>query len=244
MKYRPLLIVKLLGCTLLFILFASCQTDQLNGILKDLQKQNVLSEDEIIRGLKQALEIGTKNSVDVVSVLDGYYKNKKIKIPLPQEWQKIENTLRKVGLGSKMDEFIVSMNRAAEQAAPKAKTIFWDAIKTMRFEDAKKILKGRENEATLFFKDRTSATLQDLFKPMVHNVMSDVGVTRLYQDLDNKMSKIPFLDAQRFDLDQYVTGKALDGLFLMVAEEEKKIRENPVARVTELLKRVFGSKEE
>jgi hypothetical protein len=226
MKYRPLLIIKLLGCALFFILFASCETEQLSGILKDVQKSKGLSEDDIIAGLKQALEIGTKNSVDVVSVVDGYYKNQKIKIPLPQEWQKVENTVRKIGLGPKVDEFIVSMNRAAEQAAPKAKSI-----------------KGRENEATLFFKDRTSATLQDLFKPMVHKVMSDVGVTRLYQDLDNKMSKIPFLDAQRFDLDQYVTGKALDGLFLMVAEEEKKIRENPVARVTELLKRVFGSKE-
>ncbi|RPI77963.1 MAG: DUF4197 domain-containing protein [Desulfobacteraceae bacterium] len=243
MKNRLFLTAKLLVCALFFTLCASCETDQLSGILKDLQKPKGLGEEEIIAGLKQALEIGTKNSVDVVSVLDGYYKNQKIKIPLPQEWQKIESTLRKVGLGSKMDEFIVSMNRAAEQAAPKAKSIFWDAIKTMRFEDAKKILKGRENEATLFFKDRTSATLTELFKPMVHNVMSDVGVTRLYQDLDNKMSKIPFLDAQRFDLDQYVTAKALDGLFLMVAEEEKKIRENPVARVTELLKRVFGSKE-
>ena len=124
MKNRSLLIVKLLGCALLFIIFSSCQTDQIGGILKDLQKQNVLSEDEIIRGLKQALEIGTKNSVDVVSVLDGYYKNQKIKIPLPQEWQKIESTVRKIGLGPKMDEFIMSMNRAAEQAAPKAKSIF------------------------------------------------------------------------------------------------------------------------
>jgi hypothetical protein len=224
------------------MLCASCQTD-LSNILKDLGQQQGLSEDEIIAGLKQALEVGTKNSVDVVSVLDGYYKNQKIKIPLPQEWQKIENTLRKVGLGPKVDEFIVSMNRAAEQAAPKAKSIFWDAIKTIRFEDAKKILKGRENEATLFFKDRTYNTLQDLFKPMVHHVMSDVGVTRLYQDLDDRMSRIPFLDAQRFDLDRYVTDKALDGLFLMVADEEKKIRENPAARVTELLKKVFGWKE-
>jgi hypothetical protein len=243
MKYRSFLIIKLLGCALLFMLFASCQTDQLGNILKDLGQQQGLSEDEIIAGLKQALEVGTKNSVDVVSVLDGYYKNQKIKIPLPQEWQKIENTLRKVGLGPKVDEFIVSMNRAAEQAAPKAKSIFWDAIKTIRFEDAKKILKGRENEATLFFKDRTYNTLQDLFKPMVHHVMSDVGVTRLYQDLDDRMSRIPFLDAQRFDLDRYVTDKALDGLFLMVADEEKKIRENPAARVTELLKKVFGWKE-
>lgn len=226
-----------------FVFAQSVDAGKWEALGNYLQKKQTLSEDEIIQGLKQALEIGTTNTIDVVSGLDGYYKNPKIKIPLPQEWQRIEELLRKAGLGPKVDEFVLSMNRAAEQAAPKARPIFWDAIKAMRFEDAKKILEGRENEATLYFKDKTFNPLQEAFQPLIHHALSEVGVTRLYQDLDDRMQMIPFLQAYHFDLDQYVTQKALDGLFSMLAEEEKKIRENPAARVTELLKKVFGWKE-
>jgi hypothetical protein len=147
-----------------------------------------------------------------------------------------------VGYGPKVDEFELSMNRAAEKAAPKAKALFFDAIKQMTFSDARKILQGQDNEATLYFKDKTSNRLHEIFKPIVRRVMSEVGVTRTYQELDAKVRSIPFTDRLSFDLDNYVTNKALDGLFLMVAEEERKIREDPTARVTDLLKEVFGSK--
>jgi hypothetical protein len=214
--------------------------DILDSAKKILGQEEGLTESEIIKGLKEALQIGTSNSVGIVSKLDGYYKNPNIKIPLPEDVQKVEKILRATGFGQKVDDFELSMNRAAERAAPEAKSIFWDAIKQMKFEDARKILNGRDNEATLYFKDKTSDRLQEIFKPITHQAMSEVGVTRSYQAIDDKVKTIPFADRLSFDLDQYVTDKALGGLFFMLAAEEKKIRENPAARVTDLLKKVFG----
>ncbi|MBW1803405.1 MAG: DUF4197 domain-containing protein [Deltaproteobacteria bacterium] len=200
-----------------------------------------LSESRIIEGLKEALQIGTGNAVSLVSRLDGYYKNPEIKISLPGPVQKIEKVLRGIGYGSLVDNFERSMNRAAEQAAPEAKTLFWDTIKQMSFDDARKILKGRENEATLYFQDKTQDRLKERFKPIIHNVMSKVGVTRTYQQLETNVRGIPFADNLNFDLDEYVTDRSLDGLFLMLAEEEKKIRQDASARVTDLLKQVFAN---
>ncbi len=201
-----------------------------------------LSEDEIIRGLKEALEVGTSNAVEKVSKLNGYYQNPEIKIPLPQPVKKVEKLMRVAGYGAEMEAFELSMNRAAERAAPQAKGIFWDAIKKMSFSDAKKILQGRENEATLYFKERTFPHLSEMGKPVVHKAMSEVGVTRTYQDLDEKARAVPLVGGFSFDLDRYVTDKALEGLFLMIAQEEKRIRQDPAARVTDLLKKVFGSR--
>jgi hypothetical protein len=220
---------------------------QLTDILKKVKKAvgmsgGELSQSKIIEGLKEALEIGTGNAAGLVSKLDGYYKNPKIKIPLPESVQKVEKILRKVGFGSKVDDFEMSMNRAAEQAAPEAKALFTDTIKQMSFDDARKILNGKDNAATLYFKEKTWDRLYDKFKPIVNSTMSEVGATRYYQDLDKKVSSIPFADSMSFDLDKYVTDGALDGLFYMVAQEEQKIRQNPAARVTDLLKEVFGGK--
>jgi len=232
----------------LFMLFAFSSYDGyagfqdiLDSAKKILGQEEGLTENEIIQGLKEALEIGTSNAVGIVSKLDGYYQNPKIKIPLPEDVRKFEKILRTTGFGQQVDQFELSMNRAAERAAPEAKSIFWDAIKQMKFEDARKILNGRDNEATLYFKDKTSDRLREIFKPITHQAMSEVGVTHTYQAIDDKVKTIPFADQLSFDLDQYVTDKALDGLFFMLAAEEKKIRENPAARVTDLLKKVFGS---
>jgi hypothetical protein len=214
----------------------------LKGAQKMLGTSDSISESEIVEGLKQALEIGTAKAVDLVSKTGGYYNNPEIKIPLPGSVQKAEKLLRGVGFGSKVDAFELSMNNAAERAAPEAKSIFWDAIKKMKIDDAKKILNGREDEATLYFQDKTSARLQEIFEPIVKESMGEVGVTRTYQDLNAKVEKIPFADSLNVDLDQYVTDGALNGLFQMLAEEEKKIRSDPAARVTDLLKKVFGNK--
>ena len=216
--------------------------DFLKGAQKMLGTSDSISESEIVEGLKQALEIGTTKAVDLVSKQGGYYNNPEIKIPLPGSVQKVENLLRGAGFGSKVDAFELSMNKAAERAAPEAKSIFWDAIKKMKIDDAKKILNGREDEATLYFKDKTNARLQEIFEPIVKESMGEVGVTRTYQDLNAKVEKIPFADSFSLDLDQYVTDGALNGLFQMLAEEEKKIRSDPAARVTDLLKKVFGNK--
>lgn len=219
---------------------------QYSDILKNAKKaigvEKGLSESKITDGLKEALQIGTGNAVQTVSRVGGYYNNARIKIPLPGSIQKVEKLVRTAGLGSEVDAFELSMNHAAEKAAPRAKSIFWDAIKQMNVTDARKILEGGDDAATLYFKDKTYGRLSEIFKPIVHKSMSEVGVTEKYQELDQKMAAVPFVGSKRFDLDQYVNDKALDGLFFMVAEEEKKIRHNPAARVTDLLKEVFGHK--
>jgi len=232
----------------LFIFFCTIQAtpvdagfgDFFKGVGKAVGIGEEPSESKIAQGLKEALEIGTDNAVKVVSREDGYYKNPKIKIPLPGSVQKVEKALRTLGYGQQVDAFELSMNRAAERAAPEAKALFWDTIKQMSFSDARKILNGRENEATLYFKEKTGGRLGQAFKPIVHSAMSEVGVTRYFQDLDAKVRSIPFAESLSFDLDQYVTDRSLDGLFFMLAEEERKIRQDPVARVTDLLKEVFG----
>ncbi|CAB5164574.1 hypothetical protein D3OALGA1CA_5288 [Olavius algarvensis associated proteobacterium Delta 3] len=221
---------------------AHAQFDKfLKSVQETLLKQE-LSEEDIARGLKEALRVGTGKAVDIVSVVNGYYENPDIKIPLPDNVSQLENLLRTMGMGGQVDAFLLSMNRAAERAAPQARDIFLDAVTEMTFPDAKRILEGRDNEATLYFREKTGDRLTSAFTPIVHDAMADVGVTRIYQDLDKKMKTIPFADHYRFDLDQYVTGKALDGLFFMLAAEERKIREDPQARVTEILRKVFGKK--
>ena len=200
-----------------------------------------VSNGDIIGGLKQALEIGTGNAVTEVSQQDGYFGNPAIRIPLPGTIKKAESLLRLAGYDSQVDAFLMSMNRAAETAAPQAKAVFWDAIKQITFDDARKILQGRDNEATLYFQDKTGATLHQKFKPIIQSTMSEVGVTRYYQDITANVTNIPLIGSSAFDLDSYVTDKALEGLFHMVGEEERKIRRNPTARVTDLLKKVFGN---
>ena len=214
--------------------------DFLKGAMKSLGLEQELTESEIVDGLKQALEIGTSKAVMLVSKKNGYLKNPEIKIPLPDNVQKAESFLRNIGFGSKVDEFELSMNRAAERAAPKAKSIFWDAIKKMSFSDARQILKGPDDAATQYFRKNTATQLLDEFKPIVNQAMSEVGVTQAYKSVDRKIRALPFTKSLSFDLDEYVTDKALDGLFAMLAEEEKKIRQDPAARVTDLLKKVFA----
>ncbi|MBT8331800.1 MAG: DUF4197 domain-containing protein, partial [Deltaproteobacteria bacterium] len=200
-----------------------------------------LSNDEITAGLKEALQVGTDKAVSLVSQPDGFFKNPAIKIPVPESVQKVEKLLRTAGYGEKVDAFELSMNRAAERAAPEAKSIFWDAISDMNFDDAQKILNGRDNEATLYFEDKTAAQLQEVFKPIIKDAMGEVGVTQSYQDLNDKITSLPFGKSASFDLDQYVTDGALKGLFKMLAEQERQIRTQPAARVTELLQKVFAA---
>ena len=236
------------GCVavslVLFSFVFACQggvNDVLNQVAKELQTSQGLSLGDIVAGLKEALQVGTENTVNITSKLNGYYNNPQIKIPLPENVRKVEDLLRMAGLGDQVTAFEKSMNRAAERAAPAAKELFFGAIKQMTFADAKKILNGGENEATLYFKSKTYTPLTQRFEPLVHGAMSEVGVTRYYQNLEKKIRVLPVKGLLDFNLDQYVTSKALDGLFYMLAQEEAKIRRDPAARVTDLLKRVFSS---
>ncbi|MDI9425772.1 MAG: DUF4197 domain-containing protein [Spirochaetota bacterium] len=199
-----------------------------------------LDEKTIIAGLKEALNIGTGNAVQNISAADGYFKNPQIRIPLPDDLQKWADRLRKIGLGKKVDELELSMNRAAEQAAPRAKDIFVDAVKKMTITDAKNILYGKnDNEATLFFEKHTRPSLFTLFFPVMKATLDKVGVTKAYKYLIDQYNTLPLVEKITYDLDSYATNKALDGLFLMISHEEARIRKDPAARVTDLLKKVF-----
>jgi len=199
-----------------------------------------LTEEQIAAGLKEALRVGTENAVDLTAREGGYFGNPRIRIPMPPALQRLADTLRAMGLTRQVEEFVLSMNRAAEQAAPQATAIFLDAITAMTFEDARRILEGQGDEATQYFRARTSTRLYALVRPIVHGSMERVGVTRLYQDLTARYMALPLVRRPDLDLDHYVTVKSVDGLFLMVGEEERRIRTDPAARVTDVLREVFG----
>jgi hypothetical protein len=215
---------------------------EFDNILKGLGvgKQSGLSDVKVGEGLKEAMKVGTENTVNLTGKTDGYLRNQAIKILMPEKLRTFEKALRVVGYGPQLDQFVLSMNRAAEKAAPFAKKIFWDAIGEMTFDDAKKILSGNETAATTYFKRKTTKRLTATFKPIISTSMNEVGVTRQYKDLVGRYESIPFVQKESFDLDHYVVTKALDGLFHVLGEEERKIRTNPAARVTDLLKEVFG----
>ena len=201
-----------------------------------------LSLDKITGGLKEALAVSTSNAVAATGRPDGFLGNPSIKIPLPDKLRTLASGARMLGMGSQMDELEVGMNRAAEQATPQAKQIFLDALTKMSFADARSILSGGDTAATEYFKSQTSAQLAAAFTPIVHKEMENVGVIRQY----NAVTQLPMagsLGLQDFNLDNYVVGKTLDGLFYMLGQEEKKIRTNPVAQTSSLLKEVFGKKQ-
>jgi len=200
-----------------------------------------LSDAKIGEGLKQALQVGTGNAVSLTGKVDGYLRNEAIKILLPDNIRSLEQGLRLAGQGERVDAFVVSMNRAAERAAPAARTIFLDAIGAMSFDDARRILQGSQTAATDYFKDKTTGKLAAAFAPTVEKAMNEVGVTRQYKELTGSLRLIPMGGMDAFDIDRYVVDRALAGLFTVVAEEERKIRTNPGARVTDTLREVFGS---
>ncbi|MDA8104347.1 MAG: DUF4197 domain-containing protein [Nitrospiraceae bacterium] len=214
--------------------------DALKGFGSSSVQKGGPDESTTASGLKEALSIGTENAVNNVSRVDGYFGNQAIKILMPDSIQKVAYVLGKAGYQKQVDDFVLSMNRAAEKAAPKAASFFVDAIKEMTFEDARKILAGGDTAATEYFKQKTHDKLYDAFKPVISSSMDEVGATRSYKEMMGKYESIPFMDKQSLDLDHYVTNKSLDGLFYMVGQEEKKIRTDPAARGTDLLKTVFG----
>lgn len=204
---------------------------------------NVADDAQVVSGLKEALSIGTANAVADTSKVDGYFANQAIRILMPEKVRKVADVLGRVGYQREVDDFVLSMNRAAEKAAPRAKAHFVDAIREMTFEDARKILGGGDTAATEYFRGKTQKKLYDEFRPAVSASMDNVGVTRSYKKMVGKYSALPLAGrTESVDLDHYVTTKALDGLFYMLGQEEKKIRTDPAARVTDLLKTVFGGK--
>ena len=207
------------------------------GIFSKLKANPKLAD-----GLKEALRIGTNNAVSLTGRLDGYFANEVIKILLPEPIRKIEKALRIAGFGRKLDELVLGMNRAAEAAAPFAKDIFGDAIRQMTFADAQKIFKGADTAATDYFREKTTPELTTLFRPPVAKVMGEVGVTQQFQQFFTQVSKLPFMKMEKLDLEAYVVDRSLFGLFHVLGQEETKIRRDPAARVTAILKDVFGQR--
>tara|TARA_B110000285_G_scaffold231104_1_gene298996 strand:- start:647 stop:1438 length:792 start_codon:yes stop_codon:yes gene_type:complete len=199
-----------------------------------------LSQEEVGSGLKEALTRGVEKGVDQISQPDGFLKDLSIKILLPEEANKVEEKLRSIGQGKKVDETIESINRAAEDASHEAKDIFITAIKGMTINDAMSILRGGNNAATTFLDKSTRAALTSKFEPIVKASLDKVGATKNWNSIFTTYNKLPFVQKVNPDLVAYATDKAIDGLFIQIAKEELKIRQNPAARVTDLLKKVFG----
>jgi hypothetical protein len=235
---QSMLILLLVGCT-------AQQIQQAKKTLEDVMSEQEpgLTTAEVAKGLKEALINGTSKGTSTLSQLNGYYKNPEIKIPFPPEIQKVETKLRDIGLGSQVDQFVETLNRGAEEAAKEAKPIFVNAINSMSIEDAWGILKGNDDAATQYLIKTTSGDLRNAFQPVISNALDKTNATKYYGDVITAYNSIPFLEDVNADLESYATDRAIDGLFVMIAKEEKNIREDPIARTTELLKRVFSQQD-
>jgi hypothetical protein len=235
-----------IACFSLLIPISACSQIDYKKIGKQIDKtvnqQKPLTNDEIIRGLKEALNVGSNNASSTASKVDGYFKNPVIKIPFPPEAKNIESKVRAIGMNKQVDEFILTINRAAEEAAKNAAPIFLNAITSMTITDGLSILRGNDSAATSYLKKTTSAQLHDKFKPVIKSATQKVDVTRYWNPIITTYNKMPLVTKMNPDLEEYITQKALTGLFFLVSQEEAKIRKDPAARVTDLLKKVFGNK--
>ncbi len=227
------------------LIIASCTSTQINSALKTasdvLQDDSAeLTTSEVASGLKEALIKGAKYSTNLASKTDGYFKNPTLKIPFPPEIQKMETKLRQIGLNKPVDDFVLSLNRGAEKAANEATPIFVNAITSMTIQDAWSILKGEDDAATQYLKKTTGDQLKGKFKPVIEQSLESVNATKYYTDITNTYNKIPLVTPVETDLTEYVNNLAIEGLFKLMAKEELAIRKDPIARTTELLKKVFG----
>jgi len=223
------------------LLFAGGAASAQSGLgqLKSVLGGSQISSGEAGSGLKEALSVGVSKGSDLVSQVDGFYKNDAIRIPFPPEARNVEQKLRRIGMGAEVDKFVLSLNRAAEEASKEAKPIFLSAVREMNIQDAVSILRGPDDAATQYLSRATSAQLKDKFKPIIQRTLDMTNASGLYTKLIDAYNKIPFVQKMNPSLDEYATGKTVEGLFIVIAGEEKNIRSNPAARTSELLKKVF-----
>ncbi len=226
----------LIALSLIFT--TSC--DQLGGIVENYPSSIPPTEAEIAAGIRQALEIGAQNSVQQVSQVNGFYTNPKIRIPFPPEAEEVAEKARELGLDKQVDKFIETMNRGAEKAAARATPIFIDAIKGMTLRDVYDIWRGEDDAATQYLRANTMNQLKQEFRPEIKTALDQVELTRYWNPIITTYNNLPFGEDVNPNLDEYVLERTLDGLFHVIALEEEKIREDPVARVTDLLEKVFG----
>ncbi len=247
MMHRKLIVAVGFAVLVLGVYARADWSDQLKGAVSNVGKSGAnqqlsgLTSVEMDGGLKEALAVGAERAIKELGRKGGYLDDASVRIPLPGSLDKAEKILRMMGQGDAVDEFLVTVNRAAEKAVPLASGIVGDAVRDMSITDAKKILTGPDDAATKYFRDKTDAELTQAMLPIVKHATDAAGVTSAYKRLVKKAGPASGLVGDSLDVDRYVTEKALDGLFLKVAEEEKAIRTNPVARSSDLLKKVFGS---
>lgn len=229
---------KILLLPLLLITFACAELQQVIDTLP--QEGTVLNNSDIAAGLRQALNNGIDKQVSKLTQKDGFYRNELVKILLPQELQKVDKTLRDIGLGSLADEGLLILNRAAEDAVKEATPIFVNAVKEITFDDAKNILLGADNAATQYLSSKTTQNLYSKFNPVIKNSFDKVGANQIWTNIINRYNAVPFVQKVNPDLTDYVTQQALSGVFKMIEVEEKNIRTNINSRTTDLLRRVFA----
>lgn len=228
--------LSVLVCMAGLMFFSSCD------VIKQLPGYSAVTEEEAGDGIKQALSQRLGKAVTSLNVTDGFFRNELYKVLLPEEARRIENTMRTLGLGSMVDQAVLAINRGAEDAVGYAKPIFVDAITSMTLSDALGIVRGGDTSATNYFRTKTTDKLHQAFYPVIKSSLDKVSATRYYDDLINRYNDFPTTIRKiNPDLSAHVTNRATNALFDMIAREEKNIRENPMARTTELLKKVFGS---
>jgi hypothetical protein len=238
MKFRSLIPLASL------VLLSACSPQELQSVLGTMNTPNALSNEEVVKGLKEALQVGTERAVGQAGAANGFWSNAAIRIPFPQEAIKVKNTLLDLGMNKPVEDFEKTMNTAASDAAREAVPVFVDAITSMTIQDGFNLLRGGENAATNFLREKTSAALRAKFTPVVEKATAQVALTNYWQPLASTYNTATLLTGGKAvdpDLNAYVTTKAMDGLFLLLAGEEKKIREDPVARTTALLQKVFAA---
>ncbi len=224
----------------LLIVFNLTACAELQNVINELPQGRGLSNADMAAGLRQALDFGIDKQVTKLTQKDGFYKNELVKILLPEELRKVDNALRKIGLSSLADEGIKALNRAAEDAVKEATPIFVNAVKDITFNDAKTILLGEDNAATTYLTSKTQTALYDKFKPVISNSFSKVGADQIWTNLITKYNNLPLTNDVNPDLTDYVTTEALEGVYTMIAVEEKEIRNKVSSRTTDLLKKVFA----
>jgi hypothetical protein len=229
---------------IIFLFLCACSSADLNKILQSAGSQGPLTQQEVSSGLKEALIQGISRGADQAAQTDGFFKNDLIRILLPEDARRVESSLRQMGLGSEVDRALLAINRGAEKAAVEAKPIFINAIRQLTIQDAFNILKGDPDAATQYLRRTTESQLITLFQPNIQESLNQVGATKYYGDIANAYNAIPLTNRKIDpDLNAYVTEKAIDGLFILIAQEEKNIRENPLERTSALMRKVFSAQD-
>ncbi len=234
-------LIRVLLVSMMLLSSTSCANLDTQAVFEAIAGSAALDEATVAAGLREALEVGTDRTVASTSTVDGFLGNVLIRITLPEEFDEMASLLRGIGFDDQVDDLEIAMNRAAERASGEARDVFWDSIRSMSIADAFGILRGPDDAATDYFRQRTESELQTRFSPIVQDKMTEVGLYRIYEELSGYYERLPFVEKPALDLEQYITDSALEGLFTILAQEEARIRKDPLARSTNLLKRVFSS---